>query len=306
LYKAAAYGPALELLLWTAVVSCAAVLFIWSGRTSWWLAAVAIGTAAWLVAWSRFTIDNWAGAFASFYAPAFAALLGLVQPVLGRVASFFPPARSPVPHTGVFEREDMLGVFKRQKRQADSRIAESDLEISKNALTFGDLTVGSVMTPRRQVTMVRAGDTAGPMLMDELHKSGFSRFPVVRDSDKPNMPEVVGTLYLNKLIGYEGGGKIKDLASPEVYYINEDATLRQALRAFLKTHHHLMIVVNSFEEMAGVLSLEDVLEQILGKQIVDEFDSYENLRAVAAQTAQKEQAGHEEVKPEQTEESVVK
>ena len=89
-------------------------------------------------------------------------------------------------------------------------------------------------------------------------------------------------------------------------FINEDSNLRQALSAFLKTHHHLLIVVNSFEEMVGVLSLEDVLEQILGKQIVDEFDSYDNLRAVASIAAQKDQAQHNEVKPEQTGQTVVK
>jgi CBS domain containing-hemolysin-like protein len=150
------------------------------------------------------------------------------------------------------------------------------------------------MTPRRKVKLVSAGDTIGPLLMDELHSSGFSRFPVVKDSAKTAAPEIVGTLYLNVLIGQQDKGKVKDLAKRDVFFINEESNLRQALAAFLKTHHHLLIVVNSFEEMAGVLSIEDVLEQIIGNQIIDEFDSYESLRAVAAQEAETDHAEHKE------------
>jgi CBS domain containing-hemolysin-like protein len=221
-----------------------------------------------------------------------------VNPVFGRLARWLPPGRSPAAHTHLYESNDLLDSFKKQNRQSDNRIPDSDLKIAANALTFGDKKVSSIMTHRREIRLVGANDTIGPMLMDELHKSGFSRFPVVKDTSKTASPAVVGTLYLNKLIGYEGGGKVKDLAVKDVYFINEDNDLRQALGAFLKTHHHLLIVVNSFEEMVGVLSLEDVLEQILGKQIVDEFDAYENLRAVAKMDAQKEQAEHEETKPE--------
>jgi CBS domain containing-hemolysin-like protein len=53
-----------------------------------------------------------------------------------------------------------------------------------------------------------------------------------------------------------------------------------------------MIVVNSFEEYIGIVTIEDVLEQIVGKQIVDEFDQYDDLRAVAAKAAAKDHKKH--------------
>lgn len=192
----------------------------------------------------------------------------------------------------------MLELLGNQDKQVDNRIPEQDLLIAFNSLQFGDKTVRQAMTPRRLVKMVSADEAIGPILTDELHKTGFSRFPIYKDSAKAASPQIVGTLYLNDLIGYDGSGKVKDLADKKVYFINEDNTLRQAFNAFLKTHHHLLIVVNSFEEMAGVLSLEDVLEQIIGKQIVDEFDSYANLRAVAAHNAKQEHAAHKETHQE--------
>lgn len=280
LHRVAAYGQSLDVLLWLIGTTAGLVLFIWSARTSWWLAAVAIIITAWLMTWARLPAGGWAGRLAMFAAPAYGVILSFIDPLLRPAGRIFPSHISP--HTGLYEKRDLLELLGAQNKQPDNRLPESDLKIAYNALTFGDKTVGKVMTPRTKVKMVGLNDSIGPLLMDELHKSGFSRFPVVKDSAKAASPQIVGTLYLNNLIGYDGNGKVKDLARKEVFFINEDSTLRLALSAFLKTHHHLLIVVNSFEEMVGVLTLEDVLEQILGKQIADEFDNYADLRAVAA------------------------
>jgi CBS domain containing-hemolysin-like protein len=294
IYKVASYQATLEVLLWALGTGIGAVLIIWSARTSWWLAAGVMVITAWLMVWGRFPEEGWAGGLVAFLAKPQAAVLAFVHPVLRPLTNLFPPARRVHIHTGLFERKDLIDLLGRQKGQVDNRIPPADLKIASNTLTFGDKSVGSLMTPRREVKMVGQNDSIGPLLMDELHKSGFSRFPVVKDSAKGANPQIIGTLYLNSLIDYEGRGKVKDLASKGVYFINEDSNLRQALSAFLKTHHHLLIVINNFEEMSGVLSLEDVLEQILGKEIIDEFDSYENLRAVASQHAAKEHQEHDE------------
>jgi CBS domain containing-hemolysin-like protein len=304
LYKVAVYEASLDVLLWILGTACAVALVIWSARTNWWLATIVIAATGWLIVWGRFSADGWPGRVAAMAAPAYAWLLSFAQPVLGRLAHWLPVDRMYI-HTGLYEKRDLLDLLAKQNQQVDNRIPENDLEIAFNSLQFGDKTVSSAMTPRRKVKLVSANDSIGPILVDELHKTGFSRFPVVKDSVKLASPEVIGTLHLSDLVGYDGNGKIKDLAEHKVFFINEDANLRQALAAFLKTHHHLLIVVNSFEEMVGVLSLEDVLEQIIGKQIVDEFDNYASLRAVAAIDAKADQAEHEEVKPEQTAEEVV-
>jgi CBS domain containing-hemolysin-like protein len=302
LHKVTAFGKALEAQYWTFATAVTTILFIWAARTNWWLAAIVIVGVAWLAVWPKFAADGWAGGVAAFFAPFDNRVLAIGHPLFGWLAQLLPDSQS---HTGMYDRNDLLEIFKKQNKQVDNRVPVSDLRIAQNALTFGDKTVGSVMTPRSQIKFVQANDLAGPVLTDELHKTGFSRFPVVNDSVKSANPQVIGTLYLNNLIGYDGHGKAKDLMKHDVYFINEDASLRQALNAFLKANHHLAIVINSFEETVGVLSLEDVLEQIIGKQIVDEFDEYENLRAVAAMKAKLDQAPHQEVKPEQTAETVV-
>jgi len=295
LYKVANYDQAFDLRQWLFCAAVGTVLVIWSARTDWWLAAVVITVTAWLMVWTKFSADGWAGSLAAFASPFDAKILSILNPILGRLASWLPPNRWPHLHTGLYEKKDLLELLNKQNKQLDNRIDPSDLRIASGAMSFGDKLVREVMTPRRQVKLVGAADNIGPLLMDELHKSGHSRFPVTKDNTKAASPDIVGTLYLKDIIGHEGGGKVKDLARKDVYYINEDSNLRQALSAFLKTHHHLLVVVNSFEEIAGVLSIEDVMEQIIGQPITDEFDSYEDLRAVAAKEAKKDKENHNEV-----------
>lgn len=287
LYKVAGYGAVLDLRQWLFGTAVGTALLIWSANTSWWLAAIAAVIVSWLLVWVKAPAEGWGGGLAALFAPFDALILSILNPVLSPLAKLLP-GRYGSAHTGLYEKRDMLEFIKQQHEQPGNRMLESDLLIAFNAMQFGDKQVGKVMTPRRLVKLVKADELAGPVLTDELHKTGFSRFPVVADSPKAASPKIIGTLYLSQLIGYDGNAKVKELADKNVYFINEDSSLRQALNAFLKTHHHLLIVVNSFEEMVGVLSLEDVLEQVLGKQIVDEFDNYENLRAVAAQDAKQE------------------
>src|SRR3990167_8528946 len=146
------------------------------------------------------------------------------------------------------------------------------------------------MTPRRAARIVSVKDSIGPVLMGELHDSGFSRFPVYQDKED----HIVGTLYIHDLVAVKTGGEVRNFMDKKVYYVHDQQTLNHVLQAFLKTKHHLFIVVNNFEDFVGVITIEDVLEQILGQPIIDEFDKYDDLREVAkleATHARKERKG---------------
>jgi CBS domain containing-hemolysin-like protein len=295
IYKVAGFGDSFDLRQWLFCTAVGTTLFIWSARTSWWLASIFLVITAWLIVWSSFSAKGWPGSLASLFSPFDIWLLSILNPVLSRVAKWLPKNNRVHLHTGLYEKEDLLNLLNKQNRQVDNRIAESDLKIAFGAMTFGDKTVSSIMTPRRKIKIVSADETVGPMLMDELHKTGHSRFPVTKDSPKMTSPKVIGTLYLKEIIDMQAGGKVKDYIRKDAKYVNEDSNLRRALSTFLKTNHHLLIVVNSFEEIVGVISIEDVLEQIIGQPINDEFDEFDSLRAVAAKEAKQEQQKHNEV-----------
>ena len=165
--------------------------------------------------------------------------------------------------------------------QSGSLLTSDEKKLMTHSMQFGTRLVSEIMTPRGVIDTVRADEVLGPLVLDSLHKTGHSRFPVI-DGD---IDHVVGMLYVQNLLTLDSKASTTTATKAmerRVFYIKENQTLQHALTAFIRTHHHLFIVVNEFRETVGLLSLEDVVEALLGHKIVDEFDAHDDLRAVAA------------------------
>jgi CBS domain containing-hemolysin-like protein len=227
---------------------------------------------------------------AALVSPFFERLLRLLYPALSRVEKWIGNWIQPEPILLIQSKDELLEILRHNAEEFD-HINSDELKIAENALIFGDKAVSDFMIPLNTVHFVSKEEQLTPKVMDELHKSGYSRFPVFQG----NRQNVVGTLFIKDAISLSNQRYVKDVMKPEVYYINEQQNLDYALMAFIKTKHHLFIVVNQFEDIVGVISIEDILEQIVGKPIMDEFDQFEDLRAVAKVTADKV---HESREPE--------
>lgn len=162
---------------------------------------------------------------------------------------------------------------------SDGVLSVDERKLIVHSLSFDTQLVSAVMTPRSMIASIKKTDFLGPLTLSDLHKTGHSRLPVI-DED---IDHIVGILHISSLLALD----IKDSTTaektmePKVFYIREDQNLRHALAAFLRTRHHLFVVVNEFRETVGLLSLEDVIEALIGQKIVDEFDKHDDLRAVA-------------------------
>ncbi len=291
LYSVVAFGPSLDIFLWLCIGLLSSILFVLLAVTlPWPLAIMGCLILVWVgFAWMPVgNISKYTLRAAQYVTPIVHWILEHAQPILVRAAELGDRYAHVNVHTGLYTNEDIIDLIDKQKVQSDNRITEQELYIVKHALKFGNKTVADVMTPRRMLKTVSPEDTIGPILMGELHKSGHSRFPV-QDKEKG----IIGILYMRDMLRAKAGGLVKNTMRPDVFYVNETKELGHVLDAFIKTKHHLFIVVNEFEEIVGVITIEDVLEQIIGKQIVDEFDQYEDLRAVAQVHAQKDRAKHQ-------------
>lgn len=303
LHRAVSYGVSLNLLLWVIIGLSAAGFFVaLTTALPAWLALFGCSALLWVAfAWlPNSRVTQWSEKSAKTIAPALAWVLEKLYPILNKLGTFIQSHSRFTVHNGIYQKEDLVELLQSQAHQPDNRMTAYEIGIVKSALTFSDKLIRDVMTPKRVVKTVKVTDSVGPVLMTELHKSGFSRFPVTGEKSE----EIVGTLYMRDLVNAKEGGSVKDRMKKSVYYVNEEKPLQHALQAFLKTKHHLFIVVNGFEEIVGILTIEDVLEQVLGKQIVDEFDKYEDLRAVAALEAKKDAKSHRHA-PEVTQDAVV-
>jgi CBS domain containing-hemolysin-like protein len=291
LHRAVAYGASLNVLLWAIIVLAVAASFalLASIVPSWLAFIIEVIVIGYGFIWMpRQRVSEIGVKLAEWLTPAVVWLLRHGQPALDKIVQWLRRFQPVNFHTGLYDRDDLLALLEQQKQQPDSRLSKETLELLIHSLAFGEKLVSDCLTPRRVVKSVDASDIIGPIMMKELHDSGHSRFPVWQANEE----NIIGTLYLRELVKSKQSGKVSGLMDKSVYFVHEDHALEQVLDAFLKTKHHLFIVVNSFEEYVGIITIEDILEQIIGAKIVDEFDQYDDLRAVASSIAKKEHTEH--------------
>ncbi|TJZ71718.1 HlyC/CorC family transporter [Chitiniphilus eburneus] len=164
------------------------------------------------------------------------------------------------------ELVDILhSAFERHLLDADA------LAMIEGALNVGDMQVRDVMVPRSQLSVI---DIATPpeQFIPHAIETGHSRFPVI-DGNKDN---VLGILLAKDLLRYyvnRQSVELRDLLRPPVF-TPETKRLNILLAEFRDTHNHLAIVVDEHGGVSGLVTLEDVIEQIVG-DIADEHDKAE-------------------------------
>ena len=304
LWRAVAYGQSLQLLLWILIGVFAAVGFVLFARVAPPIFGfVAVALLLWLAfAWTPTTKLTRIGARLSrWFTPTIVWLLSWTATPLSGLTRFGHRFHPVVVHTGLYQKEDLLTLINRQKQQPDSRVAVGELELAERALRFDKYKVRDVLIPRKQVKIVGRGDAVGPILLDELHATGHSRFPVYGKAPD----DIIGTLHLMSLDEAKQGGHVRDFMEKGVIYVHESDTLADALRAVYTTKHQLFVVINSFEEYVGILTLEDILHTLIGHPIDDEFDGHRSIAAVAARHPAKKKAKAPEEKVAETSPEVV-
>ena len=167
-------------------------------------------------------------------------------------------------------RDDLVALLR--DAQADGLIASDTLRMMEGAIAVADLTVGDVMISRSQMVSL---PVASPFLdlMKEVVESGHSRFPVHGE----NKDEILGILLakdlLRGVVADNGPGNVRELLRPAVL-IPESKKLNLLLKEFRLSRNHMAIVVDEYGGVAGLVTIEDVLEQIVG-DIEDEHDEAE-------------------------------
>ncbi len=152
---------------------------------------------------------------------------------------------------------------------------QQDKEMLKGILKFGDTTASEIMTPRVDITGLNASMTF-PQVMEVVVESGYSRMPVFGDSQD----DIRGVLYARDLLPYIGEDNRLDEAfdwlslAREPYFVPESRMIDDLLEDFRQRKLHIAIVIDEFGGTQGVVTLEDVLEEIVG-DINDEYDEEE-------------------------------
>ena len=164
------------------------------------------------------------------------------------------------------DREDLVAVL---RGAFEHRLIDADaLSMIEGVLSVSETTVRDIMIPRAQMDCVSIDDEPAdfiPLIVETKH----SRFPVIGESKD----DVVGILLAKELLGYYAHPEqfnLREILRPAVF-VPESKRLNVLMREFRANRNHIAIVVDEYGGVSGLVTMEDVLEQIVG-DIEDEYD----------------------------------
>jgi CBS domain containing-hemolysin-like protein len=154
-------------------------------------------------------------------------------------------------------------------------VADDERRMIQSVFELGDTPAREVMVPRTEMVWIESGKTAGQATSLAV-RSGHSRIPVTGE----NVDDIVGVVYLKDLVGrtYHSddasrGVKVRDVMRPAVF-IPDSKPLDDLLREMQRDRIHMALLVDEYGATAGLVTIEDVLEEIVG-EIADEYDTDE-------------------------------
>jgi CBS domain containing-hemolysin-like protein len=149
-------------------------------------------------------------------------------------------------------------------------VEHDERDMIHSVFALGDTIAREVMVPRTEMVWIEENKSAGQALTLAL-RSGFSRLPVIGES----VDDVLGVVYLKDLVrrtndGGDGGVRVRSVMRP-ASYVPESKHVDELLREMQAARTHMAIVVDEYGGTAGLVTIEDILEEIVG-EITDEYD----------------------------------
>lgn len=184
----------------------------------------------------------------------------------------------------VLSRSDFL--LMTEIGEEEGMLHETESSIIKNLLRFNSIEAKSIMTPR---TVVNAAPEE--MTLQEFFEQNpalqFSRIPIFHDNTKD---KVTGYILKDDLLAsLINGKKDQPLVSlrRDMMVVHEDTLITELHNDLLEKNEHIALVVDEYGGMSGIVSMEDVIETLLGLEITDELDSNEDMQVLARKNWQK-------------------
>ena len=161
----------------------------------------------------------------------------------------------------------------------DGTLMSQENEYLENMLKLREIHTEAILTPRSVVHMLQQNMTVSEAL-DKVQKRQFSRMPIY-DKGKDDITGKVfrSDLYIAERDGH-GSAPIKEFAK-EITRVSEKLPVQHLLDMFIKKRAHLFLVEDEFGQTAGIVTLEDAIETLLGREILDESDTVEDMQELA-------------------------
>lgn len=167
--------------------------------------------------------------------------------------------QSTAPQLQLGSREELIHSID----QAGAHLTDSERQLLLHGLTFERRTVSEVMTPIDRLVSIDHRELLGPLVLNDLHKTGRHFFPVTNG----DAGQIIGILGIDGFLTLDNKRSVtaEKAMTPHVVYVRDTASLRAAIKLFLQSHQHLLVVENDRGDAVGVVTLHDCLGQLFGR-----------------------------------------
>jgi CBS domain containing-hemolysin-like protein len=166
----------------------------------------------------------------------------------------------------------------------EGTLVDRESKVIVNLLKLRKIKVADVMTPRNVVTMLERTMPVSQVAVNE-NALRFSRLPVY-DQGIDDIVGVVNRYDIFKALCAEKGDMAVGELCSEIHAVPELGSVSNALDEFVSRREHILLVVDEYGGVSGILTLEDAIETLLGIEIVDEYDEVEDMRMLALRLGQ--------------------
>jgi CBS domain containing-hemolysin-like protein len=182
-------------------------------------------------------------------------------------------------HGQEISRADVAAMAKIGQRSGVFQPGES--KIINNLMRFHKITAGAIMTPRT-VVKVAEQDLSIESFYNENRNLVFSRVPIYEETLDDITGFILKDTLLESIINHKGDLLLKDIALP-ITIVNQSENIQQVFNHLMLERQQIALVIDEFGGMAGIVTMEDVIETLLGLEIVDEFDDTVDMQELARQ-----------------------
>lgn len=174
-------------------------------------------------------------------------------------------------------REEVIAMA--EMGEDEGILEEQETDLIENTLRLKDIKVSDVMTPRNVIFALNKDMTVGQVL-EEHDTLDFTRIPVF-DGNLDNMIGMVNRYdIINRKAEDQFSTRMSEIIT-DIPWVNENDAIDKVLELFIENRDHLCLVKDDFDTLTGLITLEDAVETLLGKEIVDEHDSVVDMRNLA-------------------------
>jgi len=180
-------------------------------------------------------------------------------------------------HVSTMSREEFIAIT--DAAEQEGVFEENESAVIKNLLIFKSIQAKNVMTPFPVVVTEEQSMTLSKF--HETHKSlQFSRIPVYKDKSHEITGFVLKDDILEEIVEERGDKQLVDIKR-DIFVVQDETPIPDLFDTFIKRRGHIALVVDEFGNTTGIITMEDIIETLLGLEIMDESDAIEDMQAAA-------------------------